>query len=357
MRTSAWVVFNLVALFALVLATVLNLADRSRASKLRIALQTTREEYEAHSDRHAKLMMGKDTALNDKHRQYIEAMSELKELRISERDATTQLKHVKDELENTKKYAHVLSWKVEAWPNASIVFALASRARRLHARLSEMLKIAAVKGNERFAQLLSKPLSEAWPIDTEILSWSGEKWRLQEDFKELRAELRESFSVIDVPTHSVSIPNEMSSDEALVMLQRTVDSLRGDAAKRLESSESSTISDAKNSLASQGLSVGGHQLPHGILGDFVKIRFVSARYGSDVFSADSLKYLQDALSNPANRTPDGVVSIGTGDYLSGGKDMHFAVEKTLRFTVSAELHGGKPLTIKPADRLMAPVQQ
>jgi hypothetical protein len=94
-----------------------------------------------------------------------------------------------------------------------------------------------------------------------------------------------------------------------------------------------------------------HAAEHGVLGDFVNIRLEKARYGSDLFNADAMPGLSDALTDSNNYTADGAVSVGMGDSLVG-RDMHRDVQKSLRFTFSAELHGGKPLTIRPRDRML-----
>jgi hypothetical protein len=92
---------------------------------------------------------------------------------------------------------------------------------------------------------------------------------------------------------------------------------------------------------------------HGIIGDLTNIRFEKARFGSDEINAEALDSLNAELVNASNYTSNGAASIGIGDHLTGGRDVHRNVQKFLRFTLSADIHGGKALTIRPRERLLA----
>ena len=123
-----------------------------------------------------------------------------------------------------------LTWRCQAYEQASVIWAFEGEVKRLRYRLLDLLQSAetlAQNGKRDLLELLAHPLSDDSPPLSNSLE-RPKKWRVIQDFRDLRHRLPDS-----VAMSSYMVPNPADSQEVIKLLVQTANQLATYAASLL----------------------------------------------------------------------------------------------------------------------------
>jgi len=148
---------------------------------------------------------------------------------------------IRRQLEAERAMVASLSWKAEVYRTASPIWSLAGEFTRLLDRLTKLIESDEGKktGEHNLGGLFKTPLSDLEPLFAGALHWRIQKWRFQEDFKELSARVPGS---LNLPIRYVVVPSRLSTEQVAELLKTTVQALNNYAASLFEPSARTTTS-------------------------------------------------------------------------------------------------------------------